>query len=877
MDEDKAKAEKMAAAKKKFDQMRKAKAKKAGGGGKKGGEAATPAPATEETPSSPATPTATDAPEKEDKEEGQQEQEKPTEAFPSVPEDTTAEPVSTSTTPSLSQQSKARSTSFRQGSVSISSGAPLSPGAGTGLGLFSPEGETAPDIYRKHVLRIEELERENKTLAKDAKDAEKRWQKAEEELADLREGEGESTAAGEGAGEVGKLKSELAALQRQNAQLQAQLTRRHGASPSLSMNAPPATTELEAQLSSKSATIETMELEMSRLRAQVERLSVSASTPSEQITALEEKLARAEQAAGLAQRELHDVKAELEQASKKAVKEGSERASAETKLRTLEQTAAEATAARDELARKADALEKKAATLTTLHREQDGRTQALRREKERAEKEVVEVRGKLERVEAENVRLRKKDAAEGGGDDEGVDELEDEGRLRLERRIRELEAENTELRGGIWREKRREMQVGPDEAAAAAGVGGRFETVDLGGGMGSPPRKGGAGLGDFFTSGLNALTGAAGGGPGHGHGHGHDEGLLEDDDMEFDEEAFRRAQEEEQKKRIERIKEIKRSLKNWEGWRVNLMINMSGPLTLHSSSINRPRDNDNPEERRSAYEEMGSQPWPGYPGQPELDHLESMADLRWFGEDDDLPNSPYNATYEMVLQNAMASVPLLEIIGRDAGAGIDRFGRLCYITRDEENYNGFFCDLVARVQQRLGRKVALRKARAAITEKLQKFLYMVSIDSGQEGKPDRGKWQTLYCVMSHNMVPDLNLSHLHAILSECEPALREVWDFGYLVKSVRRDLDRAITPRAWDRLFRVRESLGLLDERELETAMEEGNDKVFKLLESDWETVEPMSDHIKTLKSDLEAAIKEFHRPWCGLSGNKPRDGAANT
>ncbi|KAK3299177.1 uncharacterized protein B0H64DRAFT_93640 [Chaetomium fimeti] len=595
MDEDKAKAEKMAAAKKKFDQMRKAKAKKAGGGSKKGGEAANPAPATEETPSSPATPTATDAPEKDDK-EGQQEQEKPTEAFPSVPEDTTAEAVSTSTTPSLSQQSKARSTSFRQGSVSLSSGAPLSPGAGTGLGLFSPEGETAPDIYRKHVLRIEELEKENRTLAKDAKDAEKRWQKAEGELADLREGEGEGTAAAEGGGEVGKLKSDLAALQRQNAQLQAQVTRRHGASPSLSMTAPPATTELEAQLRSKSATIETMELEMSRLRAQVERLSVSASTPSEQITALEEKLARAEQAAGFAQRELHDVKAELEQASKRAVKEGSSRASAETQLRALEQAAADASAARDDLARKAEALEKKAATLTTLHREQDGRVQALRREKERAEKEVVEVRAKLERVEAENVRLRKKDAAEGGGDDEGVDELEDEGRLRLERRVRELEAENTELRGGIWREKRREMQVGPDEAMAAAaaggGVGGRFETVDLGGGgggggMGSPPRKGGAaGLGDFFTSGLNALTGAGAGaggpggahgqGHGYGHGHGHDEGLLEDDDMEFDEEAFRRAQEEEQKKRIERIKEIKRSLKNWEGWRLDLVENRRG-------------------------------------------------------------------------------------------------------------------------------------------------------------------------------------------------------------------------------------------------------------------------------------------------------------
>ncbi|KAL1836078.1 hypothetical protein VTJ49DRAFT_5613 [Mycothermus thermophilus] len=353
------------------------------------------------------------------------------------------------------------------------------------------------------------------------------------------------------------------------------------------MSTPPtsaAAAELEAQLRSKTTTIETMELEMSRLRAQVERLSVSASAPSDQITALEEKLARAEQAAGLAQRELADVKAELDVASKRVVREGSARASAETKIRALEQEAAAATAARDEMAKKVEALEKKVATLTTLHKEQDGRMQALRREKERAEQDVREVREKLERAEAENLRLRKKDAAEGGGDDEGVDELEEEGRRRLERRVRELEAENTDLRRGIWRDKRREMQVGPDEATAAAGLGhhhGRFETVDLGGGGaggGAPTaKKGPAGLGDLLATGLNVLTGAAaGGGGGGGGGHGYDDGLLEDDDMEFDEEAFRKAQEEEQKLRIERIKEIKRSLKNWEGWRLDLVENRRG-------------------------------------------------------------------------------------------------------------------------------------------------------------------------------------------------------------------------------------------------------------------------------------------------------------
>ena len=68
-----------------------------------------------------------------------------------------------------------------------------------------PEGETAPDIYRKHVARIEELEKENKRIAKEAADAEKRWQKAEEELADLREDDDEGVGKGGSDGQVEKL------------------------------------------------------------------------------------------------------------------------------------------------------------------------------------------------------------------------------------------------------------------------------------------------------------------------------------------------------------------------------------------------------------------------------------------------------------------------------------------------------------------------------------------------------------------------------------------------------------------------------------------------------------------------------------------------
>jgi hypothetical protein len=73
-----------------------------------------------------------------------------------------------------------RSSSFRATS------GPLSPSE------FPPEENTAPDIYRKQAIRIEELEKENKRLAKEASDGERRWKKAEEELEDLREAEADS-------------------------------------------------------------------------------------------------------------------------------------------------------------------------------------------------------------------------------------------------------------------------------------------------------------------------------------------------------------------------------------------------------------------------------------------------------------------------------------------------------------------------------------------------------------------------------------------------------------------------------------------------------------------------------------------------------------
>lgn len=61
------------------------------------------------------------------------------------------------------------------------------------LPILSAEGESINDIYRKQTLRLDELERENKRLAKEARDIKLRLEKAEEELEDLRESSAELT------------------------------------------------------------------------------------------------------------------------------------------------------------------------------------------------------------------------------------------------------------------------------------------------------------------------------------------------------------------------------------------------------------------------------------------------------------------------------------------------------------------------------------------------------------------------------------------------------------------------------------------------------------------------------------------------------------
>jgi len=330
--------------------------------------------------------------------------------------------------------------------------------------------------------------------------------------------------------------------------------------------------EFSSQLASKSSTIESLELEVSNLHNKLTAASNTSTEQLSQIATLENSVARAERASEAASQELADLKANLERASERAEKDGTSKASAETRIAQLETELAAAKRAADEASKRAETLEKKVEALTSLHREADARHQTKIREAEKVEREAKELRTRIMHLSNENSTL--KDArdrhrkAEVQGTADGVDELEEEERQKLISRIRDLEEEVYELRRGIWRDKRRELQPGIDDSSAG------FDDVDLYGHQGQSRRQTGhSSLQDVINSGISAFTGVDVRRKSSVTGQKPNLGLMseDDDEFEFDEDAFKLAQEEEAKNRIERVKEIKRGLSAWQGWRVDLV------------------------------------------------------------------------------------------------------------------------------------------------------------------------------------------------------------------------------------------------------------------------------------------------------------------
>lgn len=312
---------------------------------------------------------------------------------------------------------------------------------------------------------------------------------------------------------------------------------------------------------------------------------------------------KAEQEASSTKTELADLKANLDKAGEQAQKEGSDRDSAQTHVAQLEAELGAANRKASDSISRAELLEKKIETLTQLHRDNDARNQTRIQEHKKIEREAAELRTRITGLSNENARLReaeqrRRKADLGSIEDTSVQELLDEERDRLLAKVRALEEENFELKRGVWRDRRRDMQPNIDDQEEGTGdpyFTGRnnssgFDDVDLGGHISSRqqlPNRTHSSFQDVIQSGISAFTGSQN--AAHRRSDAANKArprpgsLASLDEFEIDEDAFRQAQEEENKRRLERVREVKRGLVNFKGWRadiVDVRVGMGGVFEI---------------------------------------------------------------------------------------------------------------------------------------------------------------------------------------------------------------------------------------------------------------------------------------------------------
>lgn len=525
-----------------YEQLKKQKAKenKKGGGKKKADKAAAdaktgePVPAEEDADDAAAAePTttegdenteATSAPNADDEEKGGD----------------ATESAEASQEPSESQQSKQRSESFKKGDAGGSSS--------------SPSAEVQ-ELYRKQAARIEELEKENKDFKSSQEESAARLAKSEEELESLRESTSDVAELRSKAKESEKISTELASVQRQLSQAQqaakGKERRQSGPSP-----------EVAEQLATKTSTIESLELETSNLRNQVSSLTTTLTERETSVKDLEQRATSAEHQAEATKQELDSLKVSMSFGNEGSDDKSKDDPEALNKRITiLESDLRTANTNLEAASERATSLEQKIEALTKLHRDASAAVQAK-------DKEVGDVRAELKRRDRPS---HVRDAS----DFDLQDEETETGQLQA--RIRSLEAENFDLKRGVWRDRRAEMQPGMDEHEA-------YEDVDLNAPTSPHMPRQSSTFQDVISSGISAFTGrpressrgvaSPPAGQTGNRPRNQSLGLLSEDG--FDEDAFRLAQEEDAKRRIERVKEVKRGLEQWKGWRLDLVDVRSG-------------------------------------------------------------------------------------------------------------------------------------------------------------------------------------------------------------------------------------------------------------------------------------------------------------
>lgn len=357
------------------------------------------------------------------------------------------------------------------------------------------------------------------------------------------------------AAESDRLSAELASVQRQLQQAQqsakGNIRRASTASPDLS-----------EQLESKTKTVELLELELSNLRNQLTGIQTSLTEREASAKELEDRAGAAETKAKAYEQELNQLKVSMAFPSDETKAANEDPEALTKRISVLESDLRTATTNAESASQRAKNLEQKIEAFTKLHR--DASTAGSARERE-----LTDMRSQLQK------RDRPSHVRDASDFELGEEETETGS---LQAKIRSLEAENFELRRGVWRDRRASMQPGIDDSN-----GQEYEDVDLNApytpqsraGRGSIPRQGST-FQDVITSGISAFTGRPREPPSTkaavpAHARKESLGLLDDDDDGFDEEAFAQAQEEEAKRRLERVKEVKRGLEKWKGWRVDLM------------------------------------------------------------------------------------------------------------------------------------------------------------------------------------------------------------------------------------------------------------------------------------------------------------------
>ncbi|KAF1821156.1 uncharacterized protein K489DRAFT_360359 [Dissoconium aciculare CBS 342.82] len=415
---------------------------------------------------------------------------------------------------------------------------------------FRSPGVEVQELYRKQAARIEELEKENKTLKQQEQDSKNRTSKLEEEVESLREDSSETLKLRSKAKDAERLTDELAAVQRQLTQVQL-------AAKAPSRKVSSTDPDLAGQLASKTTTIEQLELEISNLRNSTSALETTLSERDATIADHEERARETEAATAAAKRELDNLKVSIAFPSDETKAANEDPEALTKRITVLESDLRSAQSDLEAAAQRASSLEQKIEALTKLHR--DALATSLAKDRE-----LGDLRTQLKRND-------KPSHVRDASDFELGDEETEAGALQA--RIRALEAENFDLRRGVWRDQRAALQPGMHDDGDEHG----YEDVDLNG-----PGQGSGGVGgyaagqrhstlqDVITSGISAFTGRPreGARPGQTHERKPSLGLLSDDG--FDEEAFRLAQEEDAKRRVERVKEVKRSLEQWRGWRMDI-------------------------------------------------------------------------------------------------------------------------------------------------------------------------------------------------------------------------------------------------------------------------------------------------------------------